>query len=187
MNTQELFQLAKDDLLASGDHPPMLYVEFVDVAGEECVDVIYLANFGRGTYIEECKDFFRLGAKFGESDARVEFTRMSFISETWVSFVKPGEKRAFQRPEDDPHRREGLMAQILEFHPTPDGKPALKQLVLTAEVVRPMPNVIDLVEGTNIEITQRMLFPMYFLSGYASTQIPQEEFAAIVSKYGNKR
>src|SRR6266571_1755622 len=145
MNTQELFERAKEDLLADGKHAPVMYVEYVD-GGQDKLDFFYFANFGAETPLEERKQFFALGMKWGrEQNGHVDFTALTFISEAWTSSVAPGTKPAWKRPHEDPNRREALIAQIVTFMPTPDGRQEMKQTFLRAEIVRPSPDVVDLV------------------------------------------
>jgi len=141
MNTQELFQHAKDDLLADGKHAPMMYVEYDDKDGKPSMALYYFADFGADTLLEEHKQFFALGAKFGAEHGSVDFSQLTFIAEAWVSQIKPGHEREFQRrykrPHNDPARREYLTAQIVELMPTPGDKKQMKQSLLRAEIVRP--------------------------------------------------
>lgn len=130
MDTQELFERAKKDLLAEGKHAPIMYVEFTDAKGEESLQYYYFDGFGAETALQEKMHFFALGAKFGEEHGQVEFTCLTFIGEAWVSSVKPGEKQKFRRPEDDPNRRECLVAQIVKVQPTPGEKPTVAQSLL---------------------------------------------------------
>jgi hypothetical protein len=187
MDTQELFERAKKDLIAEGKHAPVMYVEFTDKTGAVNLQMYYFADFGAETALQEKMHFFALGAKFGEEHGQVDFTCLTFICEAWVSSVKPGEKRKFRRPEDDPNRRECLMAQIVKIQPAPGGKPAAAQSVLRAEMVRPAPGIIDLVQDDNTEGFPSMLFPTYFMSGYSSSQRSPEEIAAIYSKHFDNR
>jgi hypothetical protein len=79
------------------------------------------------------------------------------------------------------------MAQIVKIQPAPDGKPVATQSVLRAEIVRPAPDIIDLVQDNDTEGIPSMLFPTYFMSGYSSSQRSPEEITAIYSKYFDKR
>ncbi len=174
MNTQELFQHAKDDMVANGSHAAVMYAEYVGADGIESMALFYFLDFGGKTAVEERYHFFDLGMEFGEKHGKVEFICLTFITEVWISDVKPGEKRAFRCPEDDPNRREGLMAQIVEIQPTPDGKPFLKQSVLRAEVIRPAPGIVDLIPDNEPYTSTQMLYPTYFLSGYIASQLSPE-------------
>lgn len=179
MNTQELFASAKERLLAHGEHPPTLLVEYTDASGKPCLDYYHFANFGAETVLEEQKQFFNLGRLFGETNGRVEFTSLVFLSEAWVSHIEPGREKEFKqkyrRPRNDPHRREYLIAQIVTFEPSPSGMPAIKQHLERAEIVRPAKGVIDLVQETEDLGKPSMLFPTYFLSGWSLTQLPPDE------------
>ncbi len=187
MDTQELFERAKKDLLAEGKHAPVMYVEFTDKTGAENLQMYYFVDFGAETALQEKMHFFALGAKFGEEHGQVEFTCLAFISEAWVSSVKPGEKRKFRRPEDDTNRRECLMAQIVKIQPAPGGKPAAAQSILRAEIVRPAPGIIELGQDDDTEGFLSMTFPAYFLSGYSSSHRSPDEIADIYSKHFDKR
>lgn len=72
------------------------------------------------------------------------------------------------------------MAHIIEVHPTPGGKPHLKQSVLSAEIVRAGGSV-DLLERDmqGVEIVT-MLFPGYFLAGYSASQASPEQIASVL-------
>src|SRR6266567_1662123 len=130
MNTQELFDHAKEDLLADGDHAPIMYVEYTDAKGQDSVEMFYFADFGAETPTLEYMQFFGLGAKFGEDHRSVTFDCLTFISEAWVSHVKPGSKSGIRRPADDPNRKEYLIAQVVQLMPTPEGKQQMKQSML---------------------------------------------------------
>ena len=178
MDTQELFQRAKDDLLADGKHAPVMYVEY-EKEGKPCMDMYVFADFGAETPIEEQMYIFGLGMKFGETHGKVDITQVTFIGEAWVSHV-PLEKREefqrkYKRPEHDPNRTEALMMQITELQPTPSGKKEIKQSFKRATILRPTKDVIDLVPVTEeLQITHR-LFPTHFVLGYTSSQIPEDE------------
>lgn len=178
MKTEELFELAKEDLLKDGEHPPVMYVEYT-LDGKEHLDYYYFAEFGAETPTEERMQFFALGAKWGqEHPGQIEFTQLTFVSEAWMSSVKPGSKPGFRRPADDPNRKEALAAQIVTLQPTPDGKQDMKQTFLRAEIIRPAKGVVDLVpvDNSGIQVT-RLLFPGYFLAGYSASQRTPEELA----------
>lgn len=182
MNIQTLFQHAKEDMLREGQHAPILYVEYTDAAGKDSLALYYFAEFGAQTPREEHMHLFSLGMQFGQEQGRVDFTCLTFIAEAWVSSLKPGERRTWKRPADDPNRKEALMALIVEVQPTPGGKPTLKQSFLQAEIVR-VGETIDLLtrDTSDMEITQ-MLFPTYFLSGYSASHVTQSQLAEVMRK-----
>lgn len=183
MNTQELFQRAKDDLLADGKHAPVMYVEYTNKEGKLCVEMFYFADFGAETPLEEQMQLFGLGMKFGKERGEVDITQVTFIGEAWVSSMPIEKKEEFQRkykrPEHDPNRTEALMMQITELMPTPSGKRELKQSFKRAQILRPTKDVIDLVPVTEeLRITHR-LFPTHFVLGYTSSQLSEDELREI--------
>ena len=179
MNIQELFQKAKQDLLDKGQHAPILYVEYRDAEGKDALYYYYFASFGAKTALREKMQFFDLGASFGLANKGVEFERLTFISEAWVSHIPQRQTRTFRRPEDDPNKREYLTAQMVEVMPTPDGKPTLRQSFHRAQILRPTTTVVELAPEERQGELRSTLFPIYFLSGYASSHMSEAELQQV--------
>lgn len=187
MKQATLFEMAKEHFLDEGDHPPIMYVEYADADGRACTDMFYFADFGADTPIKERAQMFDLGvdwARKNDAGGCVTFETITLIGEVWVSSVLPGEKRTWKRPSDDPNRREALLAQIVTLEPTPSGKPAYKQSLARAWIVRPAAGVVDLAVDTPADdevVVTRLLLPGYFLSGAVSTRMTKEQRAEIVT------
>ena len=187
MDMTTLFESAKTHLLANGDYPPTLWVEFTDAAGQEHMGLYTFAEFGAESALAEQQSFFAHGAEFGREHGRgVDISSLTLISEAWVSHVKHGEYKAFKhtygRPEHDPRRREYLIAYIITLEPQPSGKPAIKQRVERAEIVRPAAGIIDLVQepAEDDHGKMRMSLPMYWLAGCMfETRLTEQQQALV--------
>ncbi len=174
MNITETFQGAKEELLIDGKYAPRMFVEY-RADGKESLEMYYFADFGAETQTQENMQIFGLGVKFAEKNKRVgiEFTQITFISEAWMVVATPEERKKWKRPENAPNRREYLTAMVVEV----EGK-TIKPHMYRAQMLRAGKS-LDLGPEEKREVP-RMIFPMYFLSGYSSAQMTPEQLTQLL-------
>ena len=187
MNTTELFEHAQEKLLKNGEQSaPIMFVEYTDHTGEECISLFYFAAFGMDTPLAEKMQMFALGYQFGESrEEDIQITQLAFIAEAWTATVQKGETRTWKRPHEALNRREALMMQLVEIQPTPDGKGEMKQSIKEAEIIR-YGSIVDLgniTEDITEDITiMNLTLPAYFLAGYNGSHLSGEELQDMLRK-----
>ena len=178
LETTAFFEMAKASLLTDGKLAPMMYVEYTDNEGVEALSMLYFADWGADTPLEEHRQMYDYGIQFAADEEHATIQKLTMIAEAWVSSTITPEayrKRTWKRPSDDPARREVLLAQIVELMPTPDGTFMPRQRMIQAEMVRSQAG-IDLLpaqEETG-EIASTTL-PLTFYRGYRQARILAEQ------------
>lgn len=178
MKTQDIFQQAKEQLLAEGEHLPTLFVAFQE---DDTMRMSVFADFPYATTLERQKALFALGRKQGEEAREKTVKQVAFIIEAWAATYRVGEPRR-HAPSEDPNRREVLILQTLTVMPTPNGKSTIQQTLQTAELLRDgNGTLIDLLPSEKILDAEGGLL-VAFLAGFESAKLSDDAFAAIVRK-----
>ncbi len=113
MDITDIFETAKEQILKSGDHTPMIFAE------EENRQLTLFAlavDFGDHiTTHEKEAMFFSTGRKFAKEKTPLPtLKQLCFVSEAWISYVNKMEERKYRFPSDDPDREEALMVLSLD-------------------------------------------------------------------------
>lgn len=175
MNIADIFQAAKDHILANGEHHPMLYAELATGG----VVMMVFADFPYETTVDKQKALFGLARKMGKEYPGDELRQVCFVVEAWMSYQEPGQPRKYAAPSEDPARKEMITASVLDI----DGNKAVKQSLYAAEMLRDGSGaLVDLLPHCPIgEVTNKLLIA--FLVGFASAQMSDGEFAGLVARY----
>lgn len=182
MDIKEVTQDAKDYILEHGEHHPTMYVEFE----EKELNLMVFADFPYETTFEKQKALFSVGAKLGQESPGKEIRQIIFVIEAWTStWKKDGEPYPYERPSEDPNRKEVLMVQVME--PNKQTR-ELKQSVHIIEMLRDgSGELVDLLPRTEqLEVNYNKMLTA-FLAGFESSKLPDKELAKMIENVLRKR
>ncbi len=180
MNIDAIFKLAKETILEDGEHIPMLYVEFAELNELVIAPIIGFGAENQTTFDKQ-KLLFSIGRALSKEYLGLKVSCVAFVCEAWTSFVKHGDQFKYERPSEDPNRKEMLLVSTLDASSPPN----LKQQAYRAEMLRDgSGELVDLLsKSTPLEVGHNRLLTA-FLAGSLSTQLTDDEFTALLRKYG---
>jgi hypothetical protein len=171
MDIKDITQHAKEALLTNKQHAPTFFVERKD----KQLDILLL-DWLEDTTSEKSMQCFSIGAKMTqERQWKIEeIKEILFICEAWTSFQRAGEPRKYERPSDDPARKEVLMVARLEIVPSllRNKKPTLHTTMQIIEMLRDgSGDLVDLLVDPEVRECNRHLILEAFLAGIASASL----------------
>lgn len=173
MDMKQLWQHVKDTVLKDGEHIPMIYAET-----KERIDFIAVVSDAETT-MEKHRFLFSAGRRMAEEHKGEDLIFLCFVTEAWVSTLKPGEQRKYA-PSQDPKRREAIIAQVMNL----TEKPA-KQLIYMAEMIRDdSGKLIDLLPNDEATEAEYTLLPP-FLAGWLSAPYSNKDLVDMAVKAVN--
>lgn len=178
MDIQKIYKLAKEAILEHGEHLPTLYVEFQGISELVIAPII---GFGSesGTTLDKQKLLFSIGRRLGQEYLGVKVSTVAFVCEAWTSSIPKGESYKYDRPSDDPNRKEVLIVSTLDASAPPN----LKQSASLAEMLRDgKGNLVDLLADSKpLEVNfNKMLIS--FLAGTISADMSDSELTELMMK-----
>lgn len=172
MTITQIMEMAKETILTTGQHLPMLIVEH----GEKQLHLLVIDSLPESTQAKQTL-FFRIGHMLVKEQQIEHIREASFITEAWASKVdNPDAPRGWARPADDPHRSEVLIVLKLEL----SGKQA-KQTVQMVEMIR-HGDTLDLSPVEEVSEVRSMLLPS-LLAGVIAAQMPDQEMRKLVKNF----
>jgi hypothetical protein len=169
MNSEEIFQLAKADILKSGDCIPKLIAQ----TAEHTYMHILLNLFDE----HQKTNAFLLGRHFGKAHADEVIDQLILISEIWLSIWKEGELPN-AKPREDPKRKEALAVQVINI-----SGDTLEPVNYIAEMIRYGDGKLqDLltIDTSNCEMDNYIL--MAFYRGYkTAARLTEEQIEMAIS------
>jgi len=163
VNTKDLFEQAKQDIMRCGEYAPTMKVES-DICG---IATFEFEVFPRKT-MDKQKLFFMCGRAYGMKHRGAEIRQIAFMSETWVS-CDP----AYDFSDEDPARREAIIIGVLNI----DNKKVSQEMWI-AEIVR-AGDVVNLLPQEKMGSADNHLLTA-FLAGFASAVMSDIEFAQFI-------